>query len=126
MPFGYDSSMAHRVLVVEDNGALRFAMRVMLEFEPNVEAIETVPSGEHALRVAPQLNPDVVVTDHGLPGLSGEEVAIRLREMCPHARIISFSGSDEPAPWADERITKGSSYAIEALRAAVSRAGRAA
>ena len=117
--------MAHRVLVVEDNGALRFAMRVMLEFEPGVESIETVPSGEHALEVATDLNPDVVVTDHGLPGLSGEEVAKRLREMCPHTRIISFSGSDEPAPWADEKIVKGGSYAIEALRAAVSK-GRCA
>src|SRR3990170_6278003 len=98
--------MAHRVLVVEDNGALRFALRVMLEFEPYVEQVETVPSGEHALRVAPDLKPDVVVTDSGLPGLSGEEVATRLREVVPDARIISFSGSEKATPWADEKITK--------------------
>ena len=118
--------MAHRVLVVEDNGALRFALRVMLEFEPYVEQVETVPSGEHALRVAPELQPDVIVTDSGLPGLSGEEVAARMRALCPNARIISFSGSDTPTPWADEKITKAGSYAIESLRAAVSRGGRAA
>ena len=40
--------------------------------------VETVASGEHALRIAPDLKPDVVVTDSGLPGLSGEEVAKRL------------------------------------------------
>lgn len=118
--------MAHRVLVVEDNGALRFALRVMLEFEPYVEQVETVPSGESALRIAPDLQPDVVVTDSGLPGLSGEEVAARLRALCPTARIISFSGSDAPTPWADEKITKAGSNAIEDLRAAVSRGGRAA
>ena len=118
--------MAHRVLVVEDNGALRFALRVMLEFEPYVEQVETVPSGEHALRVAPDLLPDVVVTDTGLPGLSGEEVASRLRGIVPDARIISFSGSDKAAPWADERITKAGMDALEKLRAAVSRGGRAA
>lgn len=118
--------MAHRVLVVEDNGALRFALRVMLEFEPYVEKVELVPSGEHALRVASELQPDVVVTDTGLPGLSGEEVATRLREVVPEARIISFSGADKPTPWADERITKASFDSLERLRAAVSRGGRAA
>jgi CheY-like chemotaxis protein len=112
-----------RVLVVEDNGALRFALKVMLEYEPNVERIETVASGEHALSIAPELKPDVVVTDSGLPGLSGEEVAGRLREMCPGARIISFSGSDNAAPWADEKITKAGANSIEDLRAAVNRGG---
>ena len=115
-----------RVLVVEDNGALRFALEVMLEYEPNIERVETVPSGEHALRVAPQLDPDVVVTDSGLPGLSGEEVAMRLREICPGARIISFSGSDNPTPWADEKITKAGPNSIEDLKAAVGRGARGA
>lgn len=113
-----------RVLVVEDNGALRFALKVMLEYEPNVERIETVASGEHALRIAPDLDPDVVVTDSGLPGLSGEEVAEGLRDICPGARIISFSGSDNPTPWADEKITKAGPTSIEDLKAAVGRGGR--
>ena len=118
--------MAHRVLVIEDNGALRFALRVMLEFEPYIEKVELVPSGEAALRVVLELDPHVVVTDHGLPGMSGEELAGMIRDRCPHARIVSFSGSDETAPWADESITKGNATAIEDLRAAVSRGGRAA
>ena len=116
--------MSHRVLVVEDNGALRFALKVMLESEPYVEQVETVPSGERALEALSELNPDVVVTDSGLPGLSGEEVATEIRAMCPHARIISFSGSDKATPWADERITKAGTYSLEALRAAVSRGRR--
>ena len=115
-----------RVLVVEDNGALRFALEVMLEHEPNIDRVQTVPSGEHALRVAPRLDPDVVVTDSGLPGLSGGEVASRLREICPSARIISFSGSDDPAPWADEKITKAGANSIEDLKAAVGRGARRA
>ena len=118
--------MAHRVLVVEDNGALRFALRVMLEYEPYVEEVETASSGESALAIAENFAPDVVVTDHGLPGLSGEEVAERMRALCPHARIISFSGTDDTAPWADERVTKGAGIAIDQLRAAVSRGPRAA
>jgi DNA-binding NarL/FixJ family response regulator len=115
-----------RVLVIEDNGALRFALEVMLEHEPNIDRVQTVPSGEHALRVAPHLDPDVVVTDSGLPGLSGEEVASRLREICPSARIISFSGSDDPTPWADEKITKAGANSIEDLKAAVGRGARSA
>ena len=113
--------MARRVLVIEDNGALRFALQVMLESEPGIETVETAPSGETALQAAPVLNPHVVVTDHGLPGISGADLADALRVTCPDARIVSFSGTDERAPWADERVVKGTANAIEDLRAAVSR-----
>lgn len=113
--------MPYRVLIIEDDGALRFALRVMLESEPYVGQIETVPSGEAALRVAPGLDPDVVVADHGLPGLRGQDLADRLRDLCPGARLVSFSGRDGPAPWADNLIRKGSGLALEDLRAAVSR-----
>ena len=118
--------MAQRVLVVEDNGALRFALRVMIEAESGIERVEAVPTGEGALALAPEMDPDIVVTDHGLPGIQGEELAHRLRVLCPHARIISFSGSDDRTPWADERIVKGTPTAIEDLRAAVTRRVRVA
>ena len=113
--------MARRVLVIEDNGALRFALQVMLESEPGIEKVETAPSGEIALQAAPLLNPHVVVTDHGLPGISGAALAEAIRTACPGARIVSFSGSDERAPWADDRVVKGTANAIEDLRAAVGR-----
>lgn len=118
--------MAQRVLVVEDNGALRFALRVMIESESNIEKVEAVPTGESALALVSDLDPDIVVTDHGLPGIQGEELAQRIRELCPHARIISFSGSDARAPWADERIVKDTPTTIEDLRAAVGRGARVA
>lgn len=121
--YGYISGMSHRILVIEDNGALRFALQVMLENEPDVEQVETVPSGERALQIATELQPDVVVTDTGLPGLSGEEVAGRIRKLFPDTRIVSFTGNDKPAPWADEQIVKASSYSLESLRAAVGRGG---
>jgi DNA-binding NarL/FixJ family response regulator len=111
--------MPRRVLVIEDNGALRFALQVMLETEPGVERVETAPSGESALQTAPGLDPDVIVTDHGLPGISGPELATEMRRSCPHARIVSFSGSDEKAPWADVSVIKGTPTSIEDLRAAV-------
>lgn len=113
--------MSRRVLVVEDNGALRFALRVMIEAETGIDEVETVPTGERALALVPDLDPDIVVTDHGLPGIQGEELAGRIRELCPHAHIISFSGSDALTPWADVRIVKGTPTAIEDLRAAVGR-----
>ncbi|HET7481570.1 MAG TPA: response regulator transcription factor [Actinomycetota bacterium] len=113
--------MARKVLVIEDNGALRFALQVMLENEPGVQRVATAPSGEAALRLAPDLDPDLVVADHGLPGISGADLARELRVSCPDAQIVSFSGSDTPAPWADYRIVKGTATALDELRAAVTR-----
>lgn len=94
----------------------------MLETEPGIASVETVPSGEAAIQKVPSLRPDVVVADHGLPGISGNELATELRRLCPSVHIVSFSGSDAGAPWADQRVVKGTANVIEDLRAAVSRA----
>ncbi|MGQ0642576.1 MAG: ATP-binding protein, partial [Gemmatimonadaceae bacterium] len=82
----------HRVLVVDDNtdGAKSLADLLRLKgFEVSVEA-----SGNAALKTAAAFNPQAVILDLGLPGMSGLEVARRLRET-PGGRdvlLIALSG----------------------------------
>jgi signal transduction histidine kinase len=86
-----------RVLVVEDNQDIRESscdLLSMAGFE-----VEGVSTGSEALEKAPAFGPSVVLLDVGLPGLSGYDVARRLREMSQFAGtvLIAITGYDTPA-----------------------------
>jgi signal transduction histidine kinase len=66
-----------RVLVVDDNRDAANTLAVLLRAMGH-EA-RTAYGGEEALRAAPQFRPDAIVLDIGMPGLSGYEVARRVR-----------------------------------------------
>jgi PAS domain S-box-containing protein len=85
-----------RVLVVEDNQDIRESTCELLSMA-GFEVVG-VASGSEALQNAPAYDPDVVLLDVGLPGLSGYDVARRLREMPQFADtlLIAITGYDTP------------------------------
>jgi PAS domain S-box-containing protein len=85
-----------RVLVVEDNRDIRESSCELLSmagFE-----VTAVSTGSEALEKAPAFGPDVVLLDVGLPGLSGYDVARRLRDMPQFVStvLIAITGYDTP------------------------------
>lgn len=70
---------AGRILVVDDNLYVGESMTTLLRIE-NYEA-RWVQSGSVALALVPSFKPEVVLLDIGLPGMSGYEVARRLRAL---------------------------------------------
>ncbi len=66
-----------RVLVVDDEASLRELLATVLRYEG--WRVETAADGHAALRVAKELDPDVVVLDVMMPGIDGFEVLRRLR-----------------------------------------------
>jgi DNA-binding response OmpR family regulator len=66
------------VLVVEDDASVRGLVQVILEDE-GLDVFEAA-DGDEGLRLAQELNPDVVVLDVMMPGLGGPEVIARLRQ----------------------------------------------
>jgi PAS domain S-box-containing protein len=85
-----------RVLVVEDNQDIRESTCELLSMA-GFEVVG-VASGSEALQNAPAYAPDVVLLDVGLPGLSGYDVARRLRGMPQFAStpLIAVTGYDTP------------------------------
>lgn len=79
-----------RVLFVEDNEYLREVIAELLE----EEALEVVScaSAESALDAFAAGRFDLVITDVSLPGMSGTELARRLRTMAPELWIVFSSG----------------------------------
>jgi CheY-like chemotaxis protein len=85
-----------RVLIVDDNVDVAKSFALLLNALGH--EVRAVHDGEAALEVAPVWKPDVVFLDIGLPGLSGYDVARRMRELAPlrHVLLIAVTGYGEP------------------------------
>jgi CheY-like chemotaxis protein len=77
------------VLIVDDEEAIADSLAEILNtFGYQSRAFY---NGEQAIEFAHQQCPDVVLLDVLMPGLDGVETALRIRELCPYARILLFS-----------------------------------
>lgn len=86
-----------RILIVDDESLNRFLLVHMLEQQGYTDCHEA-ENGEQALEVARQIEPDLVLLDVMMPGLSGYDVAPRLKEMAGEAYlpIIFITSLDDP------------------------------
>ena len=86
-----------RVLFVEDEVVLRMSTVDMLERLGCVVA--AVGSGEQALEILGQGRDfDLLLTDLGLPGMTGEQLAEEVRERFPNLPVIIASGYGKSNP----------------------------
>lgn len=86
-----------RVLVVDDSADITESLSEVLQMLGH--DTRSAPDGPTALRVAAEFRPHVVLLDLGLPEMSGQEVARRLRESPggPKLRIVALTGWGDPA-----------------------------
>src|SRR5262245_3292135 len=95
-----------RVLIVDDSVDAAQTMARVLRLLGH--EVETVHDGSAALQAAEQFDPQVVLLDLGLPGMSGYEVARRLRGQANTAKslIVALSGYGHAAA-VDEALAAG-------------------
>ncbi len=94
-----------RVLIVDDHAITREGLASILRRAPDVELVGEAADGPGALAAYRRLQPDVMLIDVGLPGLSGIEVTQMLCREFPEARIVILTVHD------------GDEYVYRALRA---------
>ena len=68
-----------RILLAEDQAMVRGALSALLNLETDIDVVGAAADGEAAWRELQRLKPDVLVTDIEMPGLSGLELAQRIR-----------------------------------------------
>jgi len=68
-----------RVLLAEDQTMLRGALAALLNLEADIEVMAAVGDGESAWRELQRCQPDLLVTDIEMPGLTGIELAQRIQ-----------------------------------------------
>ena len=88
-----------RVFLVDDHVLVRTGMRLMLAAESDIVLVGEAGSGEEALPLVRRLQPDVVLCDLHLPGISGMEVTSRIARGGGVAKVIVVSVlEDGPMP----------------------------
>lgn len=80
-----------RVLLADDHRAARQAVRALLDPEPWIEVVGEAADGLDAVRMAEELQPDVVITDIVMPELSGIEATRAILAANPRARVLALS-----------------------------------
>jgi two-component system nitrate/nitrite response regulator NarL len=84
-----------RLLIVDNHTLFRQGLVSLLESEPGFNVVGEAGSGEEALQMARQLQPDVVLMDVKMPGIGGVEATRRLLELMPSARVLMLTVSEE-------------------------------
>ena len=79
------------ILLVEDIEFWRKAIPPLLLDEPSFEIVCQVVDGRHAILVAEQLQPAVVLMDISLPRMNGIDAAQGIRNVSPSSKIVFLS-----------------------------------
>ncbi len=79
-----------RILVVDDEESIRNLMRMTLELDGH--KVLTAADGPTALEIFEKENPEVVLLDVRLPGMSGIEILDRIKGVNPDAEVIIITG----------------------------------
>ncbi|MDO5084315.1 MAG: response regulator transcription factor [Arachnia propionica] len=87
-------SLRIRVGLVDDEAALRGAMRMLVDSDPGMVVVGEASDGAAALELARETHPDVLLMDVQMPGMGGLEAARRLGELSRGPRIIMLTVFD--------------------------------
>ncbi len=94
-----------RILLADDHAVVRQGFKLILGQQPDLDVIGEAADGAEAVRLAHELNPNLVIMDIGMPGTNGVEATRRIIEANPECRILVLS------------MHKDAVYVREALRA---------
>jgi len=103
-----------RVMLVDDHALVREGISQILDKEPDITVIGEAERGDLALEMLESLQPDVVLLDVRMPGMSGIETTRRIRAAFPKIRVMILSAH---ADFAVEAFRAGASgYVLKSAR----------
>ena len=92
-----------RVLLVDDDPFIRDLFATSLESAGGFEIVGEAGDAQSAVLAATRVEPDVVLLDHMMPGVTGIEILPELKRACPRARVLVVSSADV----ADDALAAG-------------------
>ena len=85
-----------RVLIVDDLSETRENVRKLLQFESDIEVIGQAGTGEEAVEMAQQFQPDIILMDINMPGIDGIGASQKITDLVPTVQIIIMSVQSDP------------------------------
>jgi DNA-binding NarL/FixJ family response regulator len=86
-----------RVLIVDDHGVVRQGLRMFLGLDPDLAVVGEAADGAEALRLAHQLQPDVVLMDLLMPVMDGVAATAAIRHELPATEVVALTSVLEDA-----------------------------
>lgn len=86
--------MSIKVLIADDHAILRQGIKRVLNFEEDIEVVGEAEDGQEALARTLVVQPDILLLDLNMPGLTGLEVANQLQEAKCKTKIIVLTIHD--------------------------------
>ena len=100
--------MSISLAIVEDLAEVREGLKQFISLNPEFAILGTFQTAEEAAQKLPQLNPDIVIMDINLPGMSGIECIRLIKKKIPRTQFMMFTVYEN-----DEKV-------FEALKAGAS------
>jgi two-component system response regulator DesR len=85
-----------RVLRAEDQAMVRGALTALLSLEADIEVLGSAADGEAGWRELQRLQPEILVTDIEMPGLTGLELAQRVQRQGLPVRVVILTTFARP------------------------------
>lgn len=82
-----------RILLADDHILLMDAFKKLLESE--FEIVGTVTDGQSLITVAPEVRPDLIVVDLGLPLLNGMDAGRKLKKLLPKVKLLVVTMNED-------------------------------
>jgi DNA-binding NarL/FixJ family response regulator len=91
-----DEVRVTRVMVADDHALVRAGISSLLSAMANVQVVGEAPNGREAVRMARELEPEVVLMDVSMPDLNGLEATTQLLRDRPRTKVVMLSMHTSP------------------------------
>jgi NarL family two-component system response regulator LiaR len=80
-----------RVMLVDDHAVVRSGLSTFLKAFPDLELVAEASSGERAIEICQQTQPDVILMDMMMPGMDGATAIGKILAKSPHIQVIALT-----------------------------------
>jgi len=83
--------MSIAIVLVDNHGITREGLRLLIERQEDMEVVGEAADGREAVRLANNLEPNLVIMDVSLPGLNGVDAARQIIKANPEVKVLALS-----------------------------------
>jgi DNA-binding NarL/FixJ family response regulator len=101
-------AMPLRILVADDHATVRQGLKLLIDSQPDMGVVGEAADGNDALEQAKALEPDVIVMDISMPGMSGLVATRALKRVQPAVAVVALTRHEDDT-YLEELLRAGAS-----------------
>lgn len=79
------------IFIIDDHVMVRSGLRLILEQVSDLQVIGEAGTGEEAIKIVPELKPEIILMDISLPKMNGVKTTEAIKKICPDTKIIALT-----------------------------------